>query len=78
MKLGVTPAEVPSRLEGVLSALGLPTAISCTAGDYAAAVGLDKKGAGDAISVILLERLGHAVPHKMPKAELLTQLEELQ
>ena len=35
--------------------------------DYAAAVGLDKKGAGDAISVILLERLGHAVPHKMPK-----------
>ena len=78
VKLGVTPAEVPSRLEGVLSALGLPTAISCTAGDYAAAVGLDKKGAGDAISVILLERLGHAVPHKMPKAELLTQLEELQ
>ncbi len=77
-KLGVTPAEVPSRLEGVLSALGLPTAISCTAGDYAAAVGLDKKGAGDAISVILLERLGHAVPHKMPKAELLAQLEELQ
>ncbi len=78
VKLGVTPAEVPSRLEGVLSALGLPTAISCTAGDYAAAVGLDKKGAGDAISVILLERLGHAVPHKMPKAELLAQLEELQ
>ena len=78
VKLGVTPAEVPSRLEGVLSALGLPTAISCTAGDYAAAVGLDKKGAGDSISVILLDKLGRAVPHRMPKAELLAQLEELQ
>ena len=78
VRLGVTPAEVPPRLERVLSALGLPTAISCAAEDYTAAVGLDKKGAGDAISVILLERLGHAVPHKMPKAELLAQLEELQ
>ena len=78
VKLGVTPAEIPARLEGVLSALGLPTAISCTAEDYAAAVGLDKKGAGDSISVILLDKLGRAVPHQMPKAELLAQLEELQ
>ena len=74
VKLGVTPAEVPPRLEGVLSSLGLPTAISCTAEDYAAAVGLDKKGAGDSISVILLDKLGHAVPHKMPKTELLEEL----
>ena len=74
VKLGVTPPEIPARLEGVLSALGLPTAISCTAEDYAAAVGLDKKGAGDSISVILLDKLGHAVPHKMPKAELLEEL----
>ena len=78
VKLGVTPPEIPARLEGVLSALGLPTAISCTAEDYAAAVGLDKKGAGDSISVILLDKLGRAVPHRMPKAELLAQLEELQ
>ena len=74
VKLGVTPPEIPARLEGVLSALGLPTAISCTAEDYAAAVGLDKKGAGDSISVILLDKLGHAVPHRMPKAELLEEL----
>ena len=74
VRLGVTPPEIPARLEGVLSALGLPTAISCTAEDYAAAVGLDKKGAGDSISVILLDKLGHAVPHKMPKAELLEEL----
>ena len=74
VSLGVTPADIPPRLEGVLSALGLPTAISCTAEDYAAAVGLDKKGAGDSISVILLDKLGHAVPHKMPKTELLEEL----
>ena len=75
--LGVTPAEVPERLETVLSALGLPTAIPCTAEDYTAAVGLDKKGAGDHISVILLAALGRAVPHRMPKAELLRRLEAL-
>ena len=77
VRLGVTPAEAPARLEQVLSALGLPTAIPCAAADYAAAVGLDKKGAGADISVILLEALGRAVPHKMPKAELLALLEEL-
>ena len=70
VRLGVTPAELPERLEEALSALGLPTAIPCTAEDYAAAVGLDKKGAGEDISVILLERMGRAVPHRMPKAKL--------
>ena len=61
-------------LFSLLSALGLPTAIPCTAEDYAAAVGLDKKGAGEDISVILLERMGRAVPHRMPKAQLLEEL----
>ena len=77
VRLGVTPAEAPARLEQVLSPLGLPTHIDCTAGDYAAAIGLDKKGTGADLSVILLEALGRAVPHKMPKAELLALLEEL-
>ena len=74
VRLGVTPAELPERLEEALSALGLPTAIPCTAEDYAAAVGLDKKGAGEDISVILLERMGRAVPHRMPKSRLLEEL----
>ena len=77
VRLGVTPAEAPEQLAAVLSALCLPTRIDCTAGDYAAAIGRDKKGAGEDISVILLEELGRAVPHKMPKAELLALLEEL-
>lgn len=42
--------------------------------EYVAAVGLDKKGAGADISLILLEELGRAVPHKMPKQALLEEL----
>jgi len=37
-------------------------------------VGLDKKGAGDKISLILLETIGSAVARKMPKAEVLNLL----
>ena len=77
VRLGVTPADMPERLEKILSALGLPTAIPCAGADYAAAIGLDKKGAGEDLSVILLEALGRAVSHRMPKAELLARLEEL-
>ena len=73
-----TPPEVPEQIEAALSALGLPTRISCSKSDYAAAVGLDKKGAGADITLILLDRIGRAVPHKLPKEELLKRLEALQ
>ena len=72
--LGVTPAEVPGQVEAAVAALGLPTRIGCAHADYAAAIGLDKKGAGEDITLILLEALGRAIPHKMPKAELLKLL----
>ena len=72
--LGVTPTGTAERIAGVLTALGLPTAIPCTPEEYAAAVGLDKKGAGADISLILLEQIGCAVPHKMPKTALLEEL----
>ena len=73
--LGVTPPDVPGRVEDALASLGLPTAISCSVGDYAAAVGLDKKGAGADITLILLDKIGHAVPHKLPKAQLMGLLD---
>ena len=72
--LGVTPADVPGRIADTCAALGLPTSISCAMDDYAAAIGLDKKGAGTDITLILLDKMGRAVPHRMPKAELLTLL----
>ncbi len=75
--LGVTPADVPGRIETTLAGLGLPTSIPCDEMTYAAAVGRDKKGTGSDISVILLDRLGHAVPRKMPRSDLLRELEVL-
>ena len=76
-ELGVTPPEVPGQVTDALAALGLPTAISCTSEEYAAAIGLDKKGAGEDISLILLDQIGHAVPQKMPKTALLERLTAL-
>lgn len=73
-RLGITPAGTADRIAAVLTALDLPVEISCTAEEYAAAIGLDKKGAGADISVILLEEMGRAIPHKMPKAALLEEL----
>ncbi len=72
--LGVTPPEVPQKLEEALEALGQVTRLSCSMEDYAAAIGLDKKGAGADITLILLNRLGHAVPHQIAKADLLKLL----
>ena len=75
--LGITPDHVPGRIADAVAALGLPASIFCTPDDYAAAVGLDKKGAGTDISLFLLDKMGHAVPHKMPKSALLERLEAL-
>ena len=74
VRLGVTPGEVPGQIENALAALGLPTSIYCTREDYTAAIGLDKKGSGEDISLILLDGLGHAISHKMPKKEVLDLL----
>ncbi len=72
--LGVTPAGTSQRIAALLARFGLPTSLSCTHEQYAAAVGLDKKGTGGDISLILLESMGRAVPRKMSKAEVLALL----
>ena len=73
-RLGVTPAGTAETIARTLARLGLPVEIPCTLADYTAAIGLDKKGAGAEIAVILLEELGRAVPHRMPKEALLEGL----
>ena len=72
--MGITPGYVPGEITALVRAFGLPDAIPCTAEEYAAAVGLDKKGSGGDIAVILLEELGKAAPHRMTKAALLEEL----
>ena len=69
-QLGVTPTEVQPMLVDMLRAHRLPTEIACTREDYESAIGLDKKGEGERIHLILLTKAGEAVRHSMTKAEL--------
>ena len=69
--LGVTSHELPGRITDLVRAFGLPAHIECTAADYKAAVGLDKKGAGESLTLILPDRPGHVIPYKIKKRELL-------
>lgn len=74
VELGTTPADLPDRIQALTAAFGLPAQIPCTQADYTSAIGLDKKGAGADITLVLLAGLGRAVLRKMPKAELLAML----
>ncbi len=76
--LGITPAGTAERIGVLLGCFGLPLAIPCAQADYAAAIGLDKKGAGEDISLVLLREIGRAEVRKTPKAELLSLLEGMQ
>jgi len=69
--LGIVPPNLPPQIVDLVTAFGLPAAIPCTAEQYAAAIGLDKKGSGDRITLILPDKPGHAMAYKMKKSELL-------
>ena len=61
----------------ILNKFGLPQDIPCPWETMTEAVGLDKKRTGDSITLILLERLGQAVPRRMKKDQLLELLEPM-
>jgi 3-dehydroquinate synthase len=67
VKLGITPPEVPEQITQAVAQFGLPTEIDCSLEDYRATVGLDKKSAGDQITLILLSKLGETAPTRMKK-----------
>ena len=73
-QLGITEGGTEAQIRALTAAYGLPTDIACTLEDYQSAIGLDKKGSGDSITVILLEKLGRTKPTKMQKKELLELL----
>lgn len=75
--LGVTPSEELPALTGLLTAFDLPLSIPCDGETLTHAVGLDKKGQGEDITLILLERMGKAIPYKMPKEDVLHNLEAI-
>ena len=76
-RLKVTPPGTAEELQGLLSAFRLPLDIPCGGETMEEAVGVDKKGKGDEITVILLSRIGAAAPTRMKKAELLSRLKQL-
>ena len=76
--LGMTPAEAPGQIAALAERYGLPTRIPCPMAAYRSAIGLDKKGVGGGISVILLRELGQAEPVPMTKEELLGRIEDVE
>lgn len=76
---GGTEADLQA-LTKLLQAFDLPVHIPCSDTDWpvvAETIGLDKKGAGDSISLILLEEMGKAKAVKLKKTEVLSQLSAL-
>ncbi len=67
VRLGITPGEVPEQIAQAVRQFGLPDSIDCSPEDYRKAVGLDKKSAGNQITLILLNRLGETAPTKLNK-----------
>jgi 3-dehydroquinate synthase len=74
VRLGLTPPDAPEVIEELVRMYNLPTRIYCPIEAYRSAVGLDKKGVGSSISVILLRKLGQAEPVLMDKEALLNQI----
>ena len=69
--LGITPPYLADVIRQLTGAFSLPASIPCTETEYAAAIGLDKKGEGEKITLILLDKPGHTMAYKMKKSELL-------
>ncbi len=61
-------------LPALLEAFRLPTRIDCGWDDITEAIGLDKKGAGSRIRLILLREMGDAVAVELEKDEVLRRL----
>ena len=78
VRLGMTPGELPLLLKTVVRNFGLPDRIPCTMEDYQSAIGLDKKGSGSRISVILLTELGQAQAVPIEKAQLFQLIDEIE
>lgn len=74
---GVTPAQVVAPIADLIEKFALPNHIPCSWDTMTEAVGLDKKRAGDSITMIFLSELGKTAPTKMKKDELLALLEPM-
>lgn len=77
VQMGLTPEGVPGRIAALCERFALPTSIPCSAEDYCSAIGLDKKGQGNQIHLIVLRQLGQAEAVRLDKAELLERISQI-
>jgi 3-dehydroquinate synthase len=75
--LSVTPAGTAEAIVSLTGAFGLPADIPCPWPVMAEAVGLDKKRAGDSITLIFLSQIGQTAPTKLKKDQLLALLKPM-
>ena len=76
-QLEITEPGAAQRLRDILTPLGLPTHIPCDLAHMEKAVSIDKKSAGDNVTLILLEKIGVVRPLTLPKAEVLDALRRI-
>ncbi len=76
VQMGVTPPTVAQEVREAVRCYALPEKIACTMDAYRGAIGLDKKGEGDEIHLILLEEMGAAKAVKVKKQRLFALLGE--
>ena len=69
-KEGVTPAGTTDRMRKILENYSLPVSADISHDELAAAVGVDKKGAGSKINLILLKEIGEALIYPIAKTEI--------
>jgi 3-dehydroquinate synthase len=77
MEAGITPPDVAGEIVALTGKFGLPADIPCPWETMTEAVGLDKKGTGDSITMIFLFQIGKTAPTKLSKAGLLELLKPL-
>jgi len=69
-KTGLTESACLDELKKVLEDLGLPTSCKYSAEELAKAALCDKKRSGDAITLVIPKRIGHAELHELPVSQL--------
>lgn len=69
-KTGVTPCGTADRIKSILKKYKLPASAELDAKSLLDAVKVDKKGDGDTVNLILLEKTGRAVIKKIQKRDL--------
>jgi len=69
-KIGITPHGTTERLEKLLTKFNLPINVDVDSNSLTAGINTDKKSEGKMINLILLNKIGEAIIHKIPKEEV--------